>query len=68
MKIQVASDVHLEFFREHDDLPKVEKLGNVLALVGDIGYPKRDTFEKYVTEHATRFEHVFLIGIIISIF
>jgi hypothetical protein len=66
MKIQVASDIHLEFFEDTDVLPRIEALGNVLALVGDIGYPKHDLFGKFIREHADRFEHVFLIGTILT--
>jgi predicted phosphodiesterase len=62
MKIQVASDVHLEFFKEENTIPVIEKIGNVLALVGDIGYPSKRNYERFIMEHADRFEYVFVIA------
>lgn len=57
MKLQILSDLHLEF-SPNFYLPKT---GNVIALLGDIGYPKSLIYREFITKLSKDYEHVLLI-------
>ncbi len=63
LTLQIASDLHLEFQKTSDfnfeDI--LTPTGDVLALVGDIGSPTQDLFEKFIAWCAKRFEQVYFI-------
>lgn len=44
MKIQIYSDLHIEFYKS---FPKIEPLCNILILAGDIGSIYHDQFERF---------------------
>lgn len=59
MKIQLVSDIHLEFFKENNfEIPS----GEVLVLAGDIGYPKLKVYQDFLKQMSTQFEIIFLIA------
>lgn len=55
LKLQVLSDIHLEFGREGFDFPQTAR---TLALVGDIGDPGSKLYEDFLLQQATRFQSV----------
>lgn len=57
MKLQILSDLHLEF--SPNFYPP--KIGNMIALLGDIGYPKSLIYKTFITRLSKDYEHVFLI-------
>lgn len=69
LTVQVASDLHLEFYRE--DLPLediIDPKAKVLALLGDIGIPnfpgskRQDNFRKFLAFCAKNFEYVLFVS------
>lgn len=58
-KLQILSDIHLEFGRKGFDFPQT---GNALALVGDIGDPASAVYESFLLEQAARFDKVFVLA------
>lgn len=58
-KLQILSDIHLEFGRAGFDFPQT---GNCLALVGDIGDPASSVYESFLLEQAARFDKVFVLA------
>jgi len=61
LKIQVASDLHCEFFAEIDRI-KIEPSADVLCLAGDIGIVgKRGTYEALLKRESEKFKQVFVI-------
>jgi predicted phosphohydrolase len=50
MKMQIASDLHLEFQRDIDDMTKIitPSDADVLILAGDIGYPESPETRKFL--------------------
>jgi hypothetical protein len=64
VRIQVASDIHLEF---HDGaLLYVDAIvaptgASVLALVGDIGSPTKSSYDAFLSAVAARYEHVLVV-------
>ena len=61
MKLQAMSDLHLEF--PNAVPPGIEVLGDVLALVGDIGIPsdQSNIYQDFVLDMADKFQHVYLV-------
>jgi predicted MPP superfamily phosphohydrolase len=61
-EFQIASDLHIEFFRESnkDLLPIIPSKSKLLCLLGDIGYDD-EKYRSYIKEHAERFENVIII-------
>lgn len=58
MKLQILSDVHLEFGRPDFDFPATAPY---LALLGDIGDPWTETYRKFLLRQAERFELVYVL-------
>lgn len=58
-RLQFMSDLHLEM--PHLPKPHVERLAPNLALLGDIGYPSRDTYRNFLRQMSAQFERVFLV-------
>lgn len=64
MKIQILSDLHLEFlylFQVDDIISKILPLGDVLVLAGDIGRPDDDTYNYFLKKMSKVFPKVFII-------
>jgi 3',5'-cyclic AMP phosphodiesterase CpdA len=59
MKIQVLSDVHLEFGVKG---PHIDPIADCLALVGDIGKPSNASYQQFLLEMSSLFEHVYVIA------
>ena len=59
LKLQVLSDIHLEFGREGFEFPQTAR---TLALVGDIGDPGSKLYEAFLLQQATRFDKVFVLA------
>lgn len=58
MKIQYISDIHLEFLSK---IPKINPIGDVLILAGDIGYPFASIYKDFLIDINNKFKKVFLI-------
>jgi predicted phosphodiesterase len=65
LKIQIASDIHSEFWGKKNTFNFINPSAPILALLGDIGcVGSEDDFEiykRFVTEQLGRFEHVILV-------
>jgi len=63
LNIQIASDLHIEFFNDNFPIPKdiIVPVSPVLALLGDIGLPFNDSFEKFLLDQTTSFELVLFL-------
>ncbi|ELR14381.1 Ser/Thr protein phosphatase superfamily [Acanthamoeba castellanii str. Neff] len=76
-RLQLASDLHLEAFVGSFGLTRFKELllekynapggeipvlGECLALLGDIGYPTRDTYREFLLQQAERFETVLVVA------
>jgi predicted phosphodiesterase len=60
MKLQIVSDTHLEFISPMTvDLPVAAEY---IALLGDIGYPKQENYEKFLSELSPKYKSVFVIA------
>ena len=64
VKIQVCSDLHLEFFHRYDSIPDDIIIPNapILALLGDVGLAKTDLLKRFLHLQAERFEHVLVLS------
>jgi hypothetical protein len=65
VNIQIASDLHLEFYENAKAIPDdiIVPSAPILALLGDIGLSFTDSLETFLHQQADRFEHVlFLAG------
>lgn len=68
MKIQIFSDIHLEFASlsacqdGRYTWPHIPVLGEALCLLGDIGYPDDEGYQMFLLECADRWEHVFFLA------
>lgn len=63
-KIQIASDIHLEFLKSGDDMSEIViPKAPYLALLGDIGLPlKKDNYEKFLLDMSSKFKKVFILA------
>eukprot|EP01084_Bolivina_argentea_P211482 359748_1 len=59
--IQIVSDIHLEFPNVISKMPKLKVKAPILALLGDIGYPKSDEYQTFIKDCASQFQHVIII-------
>lgn len=55
---QILSDVHLEM---RTTIPQIPIRAKILALCGDIGYPKSDIYKSFIKWSSENFELVFVI-------
>ncbi|WBR14737.1 Metallophosphoesterase [Pandoravirus kuranda] len=63
VRIQVASDLHIEFQRRPDfDKLVAPTSASVLILAGDIGSPKQPSYGAFLGAMAARYEHVIVIA------
>lgn len=62
MKLQIVSDIHLEFPKTYENLPPIEPIAPYLALLGDIGYPSQPIYKKFLLECAKKFKKVFVLA------
>lgn len=65
MKIQILSDLHLEFLSPSQMdriVHSIEPRGDVLALVGDIGNAMEDHYSYFLAQMATLFPKVFVVA------
>lgn len=64
MKLQIASDIHLEFPITLQKMPQipVSSPDACLVLAGDIGYPAHDSYKQFLLEQAKKFAKVFVIA------
>ena len=58
MKIQYVSDLHLEY---HDEIIKLPVTAEYLALAGDIGYPSKANYGKFIEWCSDNYKCIFLI-------
>lgn len=61
-KLQVCSDLHIEFFGEEPVPPILEKAAPYLALLGDIGLAKDESYKQYLLQQAEIYDKVFVIA------
>jgi predicted phosphohydrolase len=55
--VQYLSDVHIDT----NDIPKITRCANILALCGDIGNPNHKNFEKFLRGVSEQFETVLFV-------
>ena len=61
VKIQICSDLHIEFYRE--EVPEIiVPNAPYIALLGDIGLPIKPNYEEFLLKQANRFEKVFVVA------
>ncbi len=58
-RLQILSDMHLEF---HYRTPYIAKTGEILCLCGDIGYPSRSLYKKFIAWAAREYKWIFVIA------
>ena len=63
LRIQIASDLHIEFFDEDEDLDfLIEPKAPILALLGDVGYACTRQLRKFLLSQCGRFEEVWFLA------
>lgn len=64
LNIQLASDIHLEYYGKHKPLAGhfIKPVAPYLCLCGDIGNPFDERYAAFLKECSDNFEHVFLIA------
>jgi len=66
LKIQIASDIHSEFWSQKKTFNFLKPSAPILALLGDIGCVGSDDdfeiYKRFVTEQLSRYEHVILVA------
>ena len=64
LRIQIASDLHIEFYEKMEDIPEIIKpRAPVLALLGDVGLACSDLLRDFLFLQCSRFQQVlFLAG------
>ena len=61
MRIQYVSDLHLEFYEKLAAIPRIDVVGDVLVLAGDVGYPTKPLFWKFMEEQSRRFKNIIYV-------
>jgi hypothetical protein len=59
--MQCISDLHLEFYKKIESVPKIPVNAPILVLAGDIGYPTLPLYWEFLTNVSRDFEHVILV-------
>src|SRR5688572_28243834 len=59
-RIQIVSDIHLEF-RSKANMPIIKRHAENLALLGDIGKPFCTSYASFIGEQAETFDHIFVV-------
>jgi hypothetical protein len=63
LRIQIASDLHIEFFDEEEDLNfLIEPKAPILALLGDVGYACTQQLRKFLLSQSDRFDEVWFLA------
>eukprot|EP00456_Euglypha_rotunda_P046557 TRINITY_DN37051_c0_g2_i1.p1 TRINITY_DN37051_c0_g2~~TRINITY_DN37051_c0_g2_i1.p1 ORF type:complete len:122 (+),score=4.54 TRINITY_DN37051_c0_g2_i1:76-441(+) len=62
MRLQILSDLHLEFGDAYEKLPFIPVKAPILCLLGDIGYPSDECYRKFLLEQADRFWKVVVVA------
>jgi predicted phosphodiesterase len=58
---QIASDLHLEFYDDPKDIPKLAVSADYLILAGDIGHPYNSHYVNYLTDLSGKYKTVFVV-------
>ncbi len=61
MRVQYVSDLHLEFYEKLAAIPQIDVVGDVLVLAGDVGYPTKPLFWKFMEEQSRRFKNIIYV-------
>lgn len=62
MKIQVFSDLHLEFYKSFRELPiQIEPLCDILILAGDIGFINDDSYKEFIDYIHNKWKYIFIV-------
>jgi len=61
-KFQLLSDIHLEFPSALEHFPPFPVLAPYLFLVGDIGYPSKESYAKFLFAQSERYKGVFILA------
>mmetsp|Transcript_7666 Transcript_7666/g.11722 ORF Transcript_7666/g.11722 Transcript_7666/m.11722 type:complete len:307 (+) Transcript_7666:60-980(+) len=64
LRIQVVSDLHIEFYNQEQPPPNflIEPCAPILALLGDIGLACTDQLRTFLLSQCDRFEHVLFVA------
>jgi predicted phosphodiesterase len=62
LHLQIASDLHVEFFQDLDEKIIIEPSAPYLALVGDIGIPSKCTYRRLLERESPKFKHIFVVA------
>lgn len=64
VRIQIASDLHLEFYGTPEKIPLdiIEPSAPILALLGDIGLACTELLRSFLLQQCDRFEHVLFVA------
>ena len=60
--IQLVSDIHLEFPTTYEKMKQIRKKSSIIALLGDIGYPKHNSYKQFIKDMSLLFEFVIIIA------
>jgi predicted phosphohydrolase len=61
LRLQIISDIHLEFLERDHELPIIQPKANILCLLGDIGNPKHENYWEFLSIQSKNFSTIFLI-------
>lgn len=59
--LQINSDLHLEFYKRLEEVPRIEPKAPILVLAGDIGYPTHPIFWEFLKRCSQDFQHILLV-------
>jgi len=63
MKIQLISDIHLEFFDSKVDINDIfDVSADILIIAGDLGYPTKPNYNEFLRQCSAVFQHVLLVN------
>eukprot|EP00029_Vermamoeba_vermiformis_P007400 TRINITY_DN3198_c0_g1_i1.p1 TRINITY_DN3198_c0_g1~~TRINITY_DN3198_c0_g1_i1.p1 ORF type:complete len:290 (-),score=62.57 TRINITY_DN3198_c0_g1_i1:26-850(-) len=62
IQFQIMSDLHIEFFVDEIRIEKFEPKAPYVALLGDIGNPRKPLYEKFIEEQSKQFKEVFVLA------
>ena len=63
--MQIISDIHLEFDGVYKKMKKPQNKDNkatILALLGDIGYPKKSVYKQFIAEMSKQYKYILIIA------
>lgn len=62
LKIQICSDLHLEFYEKIQVPELIVPSAPYLALLGDIGLPIKENYEEFLLKQSELYEEVFIVA------